>query len=137
MLVSFDQSEYAVTEDNETTIVCIQLQGNLERLVRVNISTSSEGIAIVNSNTDLWNVFEHFDWSINITEADLSDYVPLRQELTFSSDALLQCVSISILVDDIVEQDERVIAALASSDIAVSIDQTTATITIMDSDKCM
>ena len=66
----------------------------------------------------------------------LLDYVSLEQELTFSSDALSQCVNISILPDDIVEQDELVIASLTSSDVAVSIDQTSATITILDSNEC-
>lgn len=41
--VVFNQTEYTVTEDNGTILICVQLFGNLERLVRVNISTSSQG----------------------------------------------------------------------------------------------
>ena len=64
------------------------------------------------------------------------DYVPVQMELTFSSDAQLQCTNLFVLADDIVERDEFVIALLTSSDAAVSIVQPTATVTIVDSDEC-
>ena len=65
------------------------------------------------------------------------DYVPVDEELTFSGSALIQSVIISILPDDIVEQDETFTVSISSNDSAVSIDQQTATITIFNSDECM
>ncbi len=70
------------------------------------------------------------------TEAGVLDYVPLEQELTFSSTELMQCVNISIRVDGIVERDEIVTVSLTSSDAAVPSNEISATITIVDSDEC-
>ena len=64
------------------------------------------------------------------------DFVPLEAELFFSSDALIQCVNITILPDDRVEEDEAVTISLNSSDAAVVIVQASSSITIEDSDQC-
>ena len=64
------------------------------------------------------------------------DFVPVQMELTFLSDAQLQCTNFSVLADDIVEQDEIVMVSLSSNDAAVPSVQSTATVTIVDSDKC-
>ena len=64
------------------------------------------------------------------------DFVPVQMELTFLSDAQLQCTNFSVLADDIVEQDEIVMVSLSSNDAAVPSVQSTATVTIVDSDEC-
>ena len=65
---------------------------------------------------------------------DISDFSPLTVVLTFQPGTNGQCTSIAIVNDSILENDEDLLVELTTSDEAVALNPSSATITIEDND---
>ena len=85
--------------------------------------------------TDLWSNLMILYASLTCTDGD--DFVgvsPTNIELTPSNINMLICVNITIIDDDIVEDEETFSCVLSSNDSAVVFSPNTSVVTIIDDD---
>ncbi|XP_064407717.1 adhesion G-protein coupled receptor V1-like [Halichondria panicea] len=109
--VSLELANYTVGEDDGYVTVCASLEGVLERIIIVNMTTTEDS-ALANS-----------DYSA------LTDY-----PLEFSASVDTACVNVSILEEDIVEPDQVFQIYLASYDPVILTPNSSASVTILDND---
>lgn len=111
MTISFQQPTYTIQEGSLGNI-CVSLSGQIEREVIVSLRTS-DGTAFASDN----------------------DYIAVEIVLTFSSaGADLSCTTISVSQDEVLEPSEMFSLALSSTDSAVLIPVSTASVTVPNDD---
>lgn len=115
MLVEIDETFYSESEINMSISICINLIGILERQILVQFSTTD---SYVDTNADL-------------ALADM-DYASVSINISFV-DNTTTCISVQLLNDSILENEEVFKAVLTSTDPAVNITTSTAEILILDS----
>ena len=136
------QQSYTVIESASSVTVCAFLTGQIERDVLVTMTTvrgTAQGMYL----HDLL----HIHWRDEsqclaypsplyylVSPTDLSDFTRVTAQLTFQATVTLQCSSISIMDDTILENDEVFSVQLSTLDPDVNLTPSTATVTIENND---
>ena len=111
MRVEFAELSYTVSEDIMSVELCVNLTGQLEREVMVDLFTTDSETATADE-----------------------DYQSLSQTLTFVEEGLI-CTNVEITEDLILEDDEVFMASTLSNDLAVIIASPNVNITVLDSNR--
>lgn len=122
--VSLDQAIYVASEDNGSLEVCVNLFGELERAVTVQLFT----------DYGYGNQSEFGDIFILATPDE--DFLTLSTNLTFVEEGMM-CSNISIFEDFTFENVELFSVLLASDDPAFIADISKAEVHLLDSDGMM
>ena len=141
--MGFPQTEYVANEDaqvmslsngrsNESLIeLSVNVtEGNLNRALSLMVNTiDREAIGVY--------TYVFFKYCILLYMIGSSDFEPLSNSvLTFTSSTLEQSVTIKLIPDDVLENNETFLVSLMSDDPAVVLSPNIATVTIRDND-CM
>ena len=140
--VGLVQQSYTVIESASFVTLCAVLTGLTERDVLVTMTTV-QGTAQGMSLHDLFHIRWHNEsqcvshpspiyYIVSPTAA--IDYATVTAQLTFQATVALQCSSISIVDDNILESDEVFSVQLSTLDPDVNLTTSTATVTIENND---
>ena len=134
MVVGLQQTSYSVGEGSGPLSVCVLLTGSAERDVLVSllaISQTAQGR--VQHLIPCLQLFISILYWHSLTVA--RDYAqPTPMELTFLQGTSQQCANISISDDAILENNEFFSVQLTTTDQAVTLSPSSATVTIGDDD---
>ena len=142
MTVGVVQQSFTVIESASFVTVCVFLTGQTERDILVTMTTV-QGTAQGMSLHDLLYIRWHEESQCVphpsllyylVSPTDLSDFTRITAELTFQATVALQCSSISIVDDNILENDEVFSVQLSTLDPDVNVTRSTATVTIVNND---
>lgn len=111
VIVGLQAVRYSVEEGN-SVMVCAELVGEIEIAVEVTLSSETSGLAeginitTYTSYTSYWYYLLHFSAG--------RDYSTLSVVLTFEREDVEQCVNISTMADNVVEEEETFSVLLSS-----------------------
>ena len=120
MDVSFNGTDFVVSENDSSIPVCVELTGDLERNITVQIFT------VPNEQQN----------SVGGAESAIpgDDYQPLADLLTFEEGGVMSmCRSITVFPDFVIEDQESFLVALASNDSAFNSSLSQVEVFILDS----
>ncbi len=117
--VGFDQLLYTVSEADTSVDVCVNLAGELEREVRVELLTLD---SVDTNATD------------NILAMAGIDYVSFSTNLTFT-EAGRMCGSVQLIQDLTLESSEMFFMTLATDDGAINFSSALSEVILLDSDR--
>ena len=133
------QQSYTVIESTSFVTACAFLTGQTERDILVTMTTV-QGTAQGMYLRDLLYIHWHDESqclphpSHLVSRTAAIDYTTVTAQLTFQATVTLQCSSISIVDDTILENDEVFSVQLSTLDQDVNLTPSTATVTIEDND---
>lgn len=127
------QGIYIAQEELETVQVCALFDGQIARSVPVSFTTF-DGTAEGRSTATLLNEAQYFNTFLTFLVQN--DYSPLNDTILFQPDASGSplCISINIINDLTLENDEMFTVRLSSPDIDVIVESQNATVSISDDD---
>ena len=133
------QQSYTVIESTSFVTVCAFLTGQTERDILVTMTTvqgTAQGMYLHDLLYIHWHnksqCLSHPSHLVSLTGT--IDYTTVTAQLTFQATVTLQCSSISIVDDTILENDEVFSVQLSTLDQDVNLTPSTATVTIEDND---
>lgn len=129
------QGTYIAPEELETVQVCALLDGQTARSVPVSFATfdgTAEGTVCLLNNASLGISV----WFSFLSFSAQSDYSPLNDTLSFqpATSAFPLCISINVINDLILENDEMFTVRLSSPDTDVILESQNAIVSISDDD---
>ena len=132
--VSLQQDLYVVLEDAGSVTVCASLSGENERMVVVSLSTQPDTAAgktyIIMSNNSVHVCI----LCVILAYAATADYGSTTALLTFEPADMEECVTIPIVNDTILEDNEFFSVMLVTSDSGVMFTRVMSSVEIMDDD---
>ena len=129
------QGTYIAQEELETVQVCALLDGQIARSVPVSFATfdgTAEGTVFLLNNASL----SISVWSTFLSFPAQNDYSPLNDTISFqpATSAVPLCISINVINDLILENDEMFTVRLSSADTDVILESQNAIVSISDDD---
>ena len=118
VFVNFTETQYDVMESDGMVEICVELYGQLEDTIAVQLSTIPGTAESEWYYSYYWYLIWH--WLECIHTASL-DYTSVYENLVFNESGV-QCYNITILMDDTVESEETFSVVLTSQDSRVDVD---------------